>query len=216
MADIDINSLEPNSHVYKAEKANQENNKNKSAPIIGKDKIVSTKKPLSKKFAETFISEDAKDVKSWLIMDVIIPGIQSTIMDILSMMFYGEVNSRGRGRRYDRDNGRVNYGDYYKGSSSGRSRKSRNDRDNRYDSDDHVDFRNIVLRYREDAERIIEEMRGRIHTNNSVSIAELLDLVGVTGRYTDNNWGWDNERDIGIRRVSTGFLIDVSEPKILD
>lgn len=222
MADIDVNSLEPNSHKYKAEKANGGNQDSKSrekvSPIVKRDQVVSTKKPLGKKFAETFMTEDAKDVKSWLLMDVIIPGVKNTILDILSMMFFGEVDSRrGRGRRR-RDDDRRDYSSYYGGSSSSRNRRDSRRRkdDSYYDSDDRVDFRNIVLRNRDDAEDLIEEMRRRIKSEESVSVATLLDLVDVPGRYTDNNWGWDDDRDIGIRRVSSGYLIDVAEPKYLD
>lgn len=222
MADIDVNSLEPNSHKYKAEKAKSgvpntaQKSREKISPVIDKDQVVSTKKPLGKKFAETFMTEDTKDVKSWLIMDVLIPGIKNTILDILSMMFFGEVDSRSRrGRKRGRDD-RTDYSSYYRGSSDRKDRDSRRRRDDRYDSDDRVDFRNIVLRKRDDAERLIEEMRRRIRNNDSASVADLLDLIDIPGRYTDNNWGWDDERDIGIRRVSSGYLIDVAEPKYLD
>lgn len=223
MADIDVNSLEPNSHKYKAEKANggdkkEPGSREKVSPIVKRDQVVSTKKPLGKKFAETFMTEDTKDVKSWLLMDVIIPGVKNTILDILSMMFFGEVDSRrGRGKRRRYDDDRRDYSSYYSGSSSNRERRSSRHKDNSYyDSDDRVDFRNIVLRNRDDAEDLIEEMRRRIKSEGSVSVATLLDLVDVPGRYTDNNWGWDDDRDIGIRRVSSGYLIDVAEPKYLD
>lgn len=223
MADIDVNSLEPNSHKYKAEKANggdkkEPESREKVSPIVKRDQVVSTKKPLGKKFAETFMTEDTKDVKSWLLMDVIIPGVKNTILDILSMMFFGEVDSRrGRGKRRRYDDDRRDYSSYYSGSSSNRERRSSRRKDNSYyDSDDRVDFRNIVLRNRDDAEDLIEEMRRRIKSEGSVSVATLLDLVDVPGRYTDNNWGWDDDRDIGIRRVSSGYLIDVAEPKYLD
>lgn len=222
MADIDVNSLEPNSHKYKAEKANGGDKKEpesieKVSPIVKRDQVVSTKKPLGKKFAETFMTEDTKDVKSWLLMDVIIPGVKNTILDILSMMFFGEVDSRrGRGKRRRYDDDRRDYSSYYGGSSNRERRSSRRKDNSYYDSDDRVDFRNIVLRNRDDAEDLIEEMRRRIKSEGSVSVATLLDLVDVPGRYTDNNWGWDDERDIGIRRVSSGYLIDVAEPKYLD
>lgn len=215
-ANVDINSLEPNSHKYKAEKEAAQNKKRESvSPVINRDQIVSTKKPLGKRFAETFMTEDTKDVKTWLLMEVLIPGIKNTILDILSMMFFGEVDSRSRrGSKRDRDS-RVSYSSYYRGSSDRKERDYRRKRDD-YESDDNVDFRNIVLRHRDDAERVIEEMRKRIRDNNSVSVADLLDLIDKPGRYTDNNWGWDDERDIGIRRVSSGYLIDVAEPKYLN
>lgn len=223
MADVDINSLEPNSHKYKAEKSKNENMNQKSrekiSPVVKRDQIVSTKKPLGKKFAETFMTEDAKDVKTWLFMDVIIPGVKNTILDILSMMFFGEIDSRGRRERNrsrrERYDDRTDYRSYYRGSSSDYRRRSRDD--GYYNSDDRVDFRNIVVRNRDDAERIINAMRDRIRNTDegTVSIAELLDLIEAPSRYTDGNYGWDDERDIGIRRVSSGFLIDVAEPKYL-
>ncbi len=216
MADIDISNLEPNSHKYKREKeAKKEREKVK--PIVKKDQIVSTKKPIGKKFAETFLSEGTDDVKHWVITDVLIPGIQNTILDILSMMFFGETRSRDRRSRRDRDD-KFNYRGCYNRDSDryDRSRNRRRDSDDYYDSDDRVDFRNIVLRHRDDAEHVVESMRGRIREYGSASIGELLDLLDIAGRYTDNNWGWDDERDIRIRRVSSGFLIDVSEPIYLD
>lgn len=214
MNNINVNSLEPNSHKYKAEKA-KESNREKVSPVVDRDKIVSTKKPLRKKFAETFM-EDTADVKTWLLMDVIIPGVKNTILDILSMMFFGEFYRSGKDRsRRGRDD-RYDYSSCYRGSSDRKDRDYRRSRDDRYDSDDRVDFRNIILRHRDDAENVIGEMRRRIRDNDSVSVAELLDLIDVPGRYTDNNWGWDDERDIGIRRVSSGYLIDVSEPKYLN
>lgn len=219
MGEVNINSLEGNSHKQKAEKeANSQKNREKISPVVNREQVVSTKKPLSKKFAEIFMTEDTQNVKSWLLMDVIIPGVKNTILDILSMMFFGELESRSRRRRRDRDD-RVNYNSYYRGGSDRRDDRvsyRRRDRDDRYDSDDRVDFRNIILRHRDDAERVINAMRDRIRDDGSASVADLLDLIDVAGRYTDNNYGWDDERDIGIRRVSNGFLIDVAEPKYLD
>lgn len=219
MADINVDSLEPNSHKYKAEKAKDESaqkSRKKISPVVNRDMVVSTKKPLSKKFSDTFMTEDANDVKSWLLMDVIIPGIKNTVLDMLSMMFFGEVDSRSRrgSSRRNRDD-RVSYNSYYGGNNSRYDRRRRG-RDDYYDSDSRVDFRNIILRNRDDAERVIGEMRDRILVDGAVSVADLLDLIDVPGRYTDNNYGWDNTKDIGIRRVASGYLIDVAEPKYLN
>lgn len=216
MSNIDVSNLEPNSHAYKAEKAKREadaKNKEKLRPVIRQDQIVSTKKPLSKKFAETFMTEDAKDVKTWLIMDVLIPGLKNTILDVLLMMFFGETDSRSR--ESSRDRGRTNYRAKYRSSSD---RENRRRRDDRYDSDDRVDFRNIVLRSRDDGEELVDEMKKRIEDTGSVSISELLDMIdaAASSRYTDCNWGWDDPRDVGLRRISSGWLIDVAEPRYLN
>lgn len=215
---LDINSLEGNSHKDRNKKVETVNKERKRVkPVIDKSSVVSTKKPFSKKFKETFLTEDTKDVKSWLLVDVIIPGIKNTILSMLEMMFFGEVISRSRGKK--RGGGYVDYSGSYSSYryGSGKDRlPHRGHRDDYYDSDDRVDFRNIVLRSRGDAERVVEEMRHRIKMDESASVADLLDLIDVPGRYTDNNYGWIDERDIGIRRVSDGYLIDVSEPRYLN
>ena len=59
-------------------------------------------------------------------------------------------------------------------------------------------------------------MRRRIEEFDQVSVADMLDLMEMTGKYTDNNWGWTNPNDIGIRRVNNGYLIDVAEAKWLN
>lgn len=212
MAKVNIEDLKPNSHVYK--ESIKEEKKEKIQPVVKKADVVSTKKPLSKKFAETFIEEDVADVKSYILMDVIIPGIKNTILDVLSMMFFREPY---RGQRGGSRDDHYDYSARYKYRGSSNSRSRRRDRDDdEYQQDDKTDYRNIILRNRSDAEEVVDQMRKRIRQYDTASIADLFDLIDVSGKYTDNNWGWDREEDIGIRRVSQGYLIDVSEAKLLD
>lgn len=224
MSSVDLNSIQPNSHKYKEEqkkaasgqttKKDTVDDREKMAPVVKKEGVVSAKKPLGQKFIETFIPEDVADVKSYVVMDVIIPGIKNTVLDVLEMMFFGEV--RGRKKKSYYDNGgkeRVSYNSYYRSDSSSRSSRSRDRRDDR---DDKLDYRSIILRDRGDAEEVVDQMRKRIKEYGAASIADLFDLIDVTGRYTDNNWGWTDERDIGMRRVSKGYLIDVPEAEFLD
>lgn len=186
-------------------------------PVVSKDAIVSTHKSLGEKFVDTFMSETVDDVKSWLVVDVIIPGIKNTILDMLGMMFFGGSDySRGRSRGYDRE--RVSYNSYYSsGRRSSREReRDRRDRDDSPRRDGKVDYRNIIFRDRRAAEDLVREMHRRIEVYDQVSIAEMFDLMEVTGKYTDNNWGWTRKSDIGIRRVSNGYLIDVAEAEALE
>ena len=52
-----------------------------------------------------------------------------------------------------------------------------------------------------------------IETYQMVSVADLYDLVGVTGDYTDNKYGWTNLRNAKVVRVRDGYMIDL--PKAL-
>lgn len=208
MAEVNMEDLRPNSHKYKADQERKE----KLKSVVNKGNIVSTKRPFGKKLLDSFLTEDGDDIKTWLIVDVIIPGIKNTVLDMLQMAFFGETRSRGSSK----------YNDYTSYSSRYRSsRYSNRDRDNRhnegrYESDDRFDYNNIILRNRDEAERVVEELRKRIRDYKCASIADLFDLLDLSSRYTDNNYGWTDERDIGIRRVSSGYLIDVAEVRYLN
>ncbi len=190
--------------------------KEKLQAVVKKDSIVTTKKPLGQKFKEAFISEDTSDVKSYIFLDVIIPTIKNTILDVGEMILFGGTSGRSRrGGYYSEDRDRVSYRAYYKSDGRRPSRRSRREEE-RYEKDDKVDYRNIVLRNRMDAEEVVNELRRRIDQYNQATIADLFDLIDISSNYVDNNWGWSNPNEIGIRRVSSGYLIDVAEAKYLD
>lgn len=203
--------------VKEAKAIISEKDKEPVTPVVSKSSIVSTHKSLGEKFVDTFMSETVDDVKSWLMMDVIIPGIKNTILDMLGMMFFGggDYSRRGRSRGYDRE--RVSYNSYYSSDRRSESRsRDRRDRDDGPRRDGKIDYRNIIFRDRRSAEALVDELHRRIEDYNQVSIAEMFDLMEVTGKYTDNNWGWTRKSDIGIRRVSNGYLIDVAEAEALE
>lgn len=210
MAEIKLEDLKPNSHVYK-EKAKADEKPEKLTPAVKSGGVVSTKKSFAKQLSETFLEEDIKDVKDYIIFDAIIPGIKNLCLDALEMFFFGGGGGRSRGRSRDKE--KTNYTSYYK-SEYKRSRRRGRDEDE-YD-EPKTDYRNIILKYAEDAKEVVDQMRGRIKEYGQATIADLFDLVDITGKYTDNNWGWTREEDIGIRRVSSGYLIDVTEAKVLD
>lgn len=216
MATVNLEDLKPNSHVYKESvKKEEKTEKKKLKSVVKQGGVVSTRKTLGDKFQETFLSDDVKEIKGYIIFDTIIPGIKNLILDVIEMAFFGSSGSRrSTGSRRDKEH--TNYSSYYKSEYKSSRRDQREREERRYDGDEKVDYRRIVLRYRDDAERVVDQMRDRIHTYDSASIADLFELVGITGKYTDNNWGWVDEDDIGIKRVSDGYLIDVTEAILLD
>lgn len=212
MAEINVEDLKPNSRKYKAEEASRPEERERLKPVVKKENVVSTKKPFGKKMADAFLSEDVKDVKDYVIKDLIIPGIMNAIIDTLRMAFFGERDRRDERRRYD-DRPPYSYSSRYRYGSSNRSSRRE---DRRYESDDKVDYRHIVLDNRDDADRIVYELRDRIRDTGQATIGDLFDLVEVAGAYTDQHWGWKDERDIRVRRISSGYLIDVAEAVYVD
>ena len=52
-----------------------------------------------------------------------------------------------------------------------------------------------------------------IDVYGQVTVADLYDLVGVTGNYTDNKYGWTNIRNAETIRVRDGYMLKL--PKVL-
>ena len=66
--------------------------------------------------------------------------------------------------------------------------------------------------FRAEAEEVLDRMSEIIDTYGAVSVADLYDLVDVSGTYTDNNYGWDNLRNAEAVRVRDGYILKL--PKI--
>lgn len=56
-------------------------------------------------------------------------------------------------------------------------------------------------------------MQDLIDTYGMVSVADLYDLVGINGSYTDNKYGWTHLRSADVQRVRDGYLLKL--PKAL-
>lgn len=182
-----------NSHKSRAEAAKQEHKVEKVVSGTVKTK----KKTGLNKMANVFISEDAGNVKSYILMDVLVPAVKKAISDIVTngieMMLYGET-----GRKKNSNSSRISYRDYYKDDRRPRDRGvSRSS----YDYDD------IILETRGEAEDVLSRMDEIMDTYGIVSVADFYDLVGVTGNFTDNKYGWTNIRNANVIRVRDGYMI---------
>lgn len=162
-------------------------------------KVITKKKSGIRKFADEFISDDAKNVKSYVFGEVLIPAIKKAISDIVTdgidMILYGEARRGGKRSTADR----VSYRNYYDGGRS----SSREDRG--YSSRRSYD--DIILDSRGEAEEVLARMDELMDMYGLVRVADLYDLVGITGDYTDNKYGWTNIRNAEVVRVREGYAI---------
>lgn len=189
----------------------------KTGPNLDKkkvEKVVSGNVKVKKKngvtkFADNFISEDIHNVKSYVITDVLIPSIKRAISEMVTngidMILYGSTG--GRSKRSSAD--RVSYRNYYDRRDDDRYR----DRDRDRVRTSAYSFDDIVLDSRGEAEEVLARMDELIDQYGIVSVADLYDLVGVTGNYTDNKYGWTNIRNAEPIRVRDGYMLRL--PKAL-
>lgn len=157
------------------------------------------------KITDVFISEDAANVKSYIVMDVLVPAVKKAISDIvrdgIDMILYGE----SRGRKSSSVSGYVSYRDYSRSDDRDRFRDSRSR--SSYAHDD------IILDSRGEAEEVLTRMDELIDMYGNVSVADLYDLVGKSSEYTDNKYGWTNIRNAEPIRVRDGYMLKL--PKAL-
>lgn len=162
--------------------------------------VKSKKKNGIQKITDVFIPEDVENVKTYVFEDIVIPAVKDIILDTVRA-FLGIDKKSGKSSTaskvsyrnfYEKDN-RRNY-------SGTRTRIG-------YDYDD------IILDNRGEAEDVLARMDELIATYDVVSVADFYDLVGITGNYTDNKYGWTDIRSASVIRVRDGYMIKL--PKAL-
>lgn len=153
------------------------------------------KKSEVRKLADVFLPDDIPNVRSYIFTDIIVPTIKKVISDSVDMVLYGEP---GKSRKSS-GGSKVSYGRYYE--TGGRSSNNARRPVAGYNYDD------IALDNRAEAEEVLNQMDELIDTYGFASVADLYDLVGITGNYTDNKYGWTDIRNAGVVRTTDGYLL---------
>lgn len=194
-----MDDYKPNSHRYKEEQKKTDAEKKQIQKVVSGNVKVK-KKGAGSTLKEVFISEDAANVKSYILMDVLIPAVKKAVSDIVTngidMILYG--GNGGNKKRSISD--RVSYTSF----SDARNR-SHYHADNRTRSG--YSYDDITLDTRGEAELVLDRMGELIDTYGMASVGDLYDLVGVTGQYTDNKYGWTNLQNASVVRVHDGYML---------
>ena len=203
-----------NSQVLKKIEPQEEKKPEKLEKIVG-GKVTTRKKSLGARFVETFFT-GSSSVWGYVLHDILIPAAKDTISDVVSQgverAVYGE--SRGGGRRSSthRPSGSSGYVSYNRYSQQNRREEPVMSRRARATHD----FKEILLDTRRDAEAVIDRMFELVQKYEQVTISDLYDLVGVTGTFADERYGWRDLRGARAHRVSGGYLLDLPQPEILE
>ena len=198
-------NYKPNSYKSKEEQA-ESAEKTKRVEKVVSGTVKTKKKSELAKLSDIFIPGDIKNVKSYIFSDVLVPAIVDAVEDIVTkgirMLLRGDAGSRDRRSTADR----VSYVKYYDRKDDSRRADTSRTRTG-YNYDD------IILQTRGEAEEVLSRMDEIIDTYGVVSVSDLYDLVGITGNYTDNKYGWTNIRNAKPIRVRDGYMLDL--PKVL-
>ena len=184
-----------NSHNSKGDVRKED----KKIEKVATGKVKTKKKSGANKFSDVFVTEDISSVKDYILYEVLLPAAKKTLSEIVSngidMLLYGETKSKSKSR-----GSKVSYSKYYDDREDDYRRSSRR-RAVGYDYED------VILESRREAEEVLNRMEDLIDSYGVVSVADLYDLVGISGKYTDNKYGWTNLRDADIERTRDGYLL---------
>lgn len=75
-----------------------------------------------------------------------------------------------------------------------------------------INYEDILLATRVEADEIIKRMIDLIAKYGQVTIADLFDLVGVTGEYTDEKFGWVELHGARPSRTNQGYALNLPRP----
>lgn len=193
-----MENYKPNSHKFNSEQKEIDERKKLDKVVTGEAKRI--KKNEMARFKDVFISEDAKNVKSYILSDVLIPAVKKLINDIVTdgiqMILFG-----GTSRKSGVSGSRVNYVSYNNYSNS------RNENSVVRRPATGYSFDKIRIDNRGEAEEVLSQMDAIIEKYGMARVTDFYDLVGVTGNYTDNKYGWSNLSTARIVRTSDGGYV---------
>lgn len=204
-----------NSHKAKDAKPREEREPKKVEKVV-QGEVRMRKKPLGKRFQEVFVGGNADSVWEYIIFDVLVPSAKDTMADAVSQgierMLFGEARSTSRRTGY-RPSGGSGYTSYNRMSRPEPRDEPRNvSHRNRATHN----FDEIILATRIEAEEVIDRLFDLVSRYEAATVADLYELVGASGNYTDDKWGWTDIRGAGVTRVRNGYLLDLPKPEPLD
>ena len=175
-----------------------ENNKPNPSPKEEASSAQKTpaKKPAKKEsvFSKIFTAEDARNVKSYLIYDILIPKIRETVDKMITegshMIFLGSPDAKSA------DTSRS-YTKYYRGSESGRSAYDRSA----------YDIRTPKFYTEIEANDVLDQLEDMLDRYGLVRVGDLYDLMGWKFNHTDNNYGWRDLRTARIVRERDQYIL---------
>lgn len=198
----------PNSNKFKEQQKEKEAADKKRVDKVVSGSVKTKKKNELSKFAKSFISEDAKDVKSYVVDDIVIPTAKNVIFEIINnvtdMILFGKRGSRGRTVGSTRTSYRSFYDD--------RNRKP----SERVETRARFDYDDLVFASRGDAEAVLDELFLALKTYRVVTVADLYDAAGESAPYTSNKYGWTSLAGAEVSRVRDGYVIDLPRALPID
>ena len=190
-----MDDYKPNSYKYKEQQ--KALTSDKKIEKVVKGTVKTRKRNGVTKLKDVFVNEDAKNVKSYIFSDVLVPAIKKLLYDIVndgaSMLLFGNT-SAGRKKTIGSN---VSYRQFYDSKVE----------DRRPVSSSRFDYEDLIFESRGEAEAALSKMDEVIDVYGTVSVADLYDMCDLTAPYTSNRYGWSNIQTAEVARLRDGGYV---------
>ena len=190
-----MDDYKPNSYKYKEQQ--KALTSDKKIEKVVKGTVKTRKRNGVTKLKDVFVNEDAKNVKSYIFSDVLVPAIKKLLYDIVndgaSMLLFGNT-SAGRKKTIGSN---VSYRQFYDTKVE----------DRRPVSSSRFDYEDLIFESRGEAEAALSKMDEVIDVYGTVSVADLYDMCDLTAPYTSNRYGWSNIQTAEVARLRDGGYV---------
>lgn len=186
-----MEEFKPNSNKAKAEakKADEK-------PAVKK----SVKK--ESKLAKIFTADDFRNVKSYVIYDILIPKVRETIDKMITegahMLFLGSPDAKSAETN-------RSYTKYYRSADREKSTYDRSA----------YNIRPLIFYTEIEANDVLDQLCDILDRYGLVRVADLYDLMGWKFNHTDNNYGWRDLRTARIVRERDQYILKMPRPVCL-
>lgn len=207
----EIASFPSNSNKSKSSLTTVPQTEKKKPQKVISGEVVEKKKSLGQRFSDSFIASDIKDIGHYLWYDLMVPFAKDMLVNIvtggLEKLFYGEARPHNHSKNSYVSPYRTDYGQFYYNSLNKKQKPPEESR--------HISSLNeMIFRTRSDAEAVRDGLLLYTEEYGLVSVADLYDMVGKIGSYTDERIGWSELKphEIGVRQTRDGFVLDLPRP----
>jgi hypothetical protein len=157
------------------------------------------KKSLMKRIADAFIAVDAKDIRNYLIFDVLIPGLKRGAEDILHMALYNDKKSdrvtRSRGTSSIR---RLEYSSI---------RPARDDDDVMLNRQTLAGSTDLVFPTRDKAEQALDMVYERIKACGFATLKYYYTITKQPTEWTQEKWCWRSTDGSTVVQCRSGWIL---------
>lgn len=196
-----------NSHKARDEAAEPEERRKLEKVVAGA--ATKRKVPLGRRLVETFAGDSVHNVRQFILADVIVPAIKTMLSDAVTqgferLLFGGTARNRPTGAGYRPRQNHTSYQNIFNGNNQ-MGRGSSREISTRASATHNFD--EVILDSREEANDVLEALEEAIKEYGTVTVADLYDLVGITGNWADGQWGWTELRDAEVRLIRGGKYV---------